>query len=99
MTRAVSQMKKAVVKAYGKKGENVIKMNNDAIDRGGDVHKVEIPKEWASLKVEKTVTTSNKPAFIQNVVEPINGLRGNDLPVSAFVGREDGTFPAGTTRL
>jgi len=94
--KAVSLMKKAVIKAYGKKGENIIKMNNDAIDRGGDVHKVEIPAEWASIKVEKSVVKSDKPEFIQNVAEPMNNLLGNDLPVSAFLGREDGTFPAGT---
>ena len=94
--KAVSQMKKAVIKAYGKKGENIIKMNNDAIDRGGDVHKVEIPAEWASIKVEKSIVKSDKPEFIQNVAEPMNNLLGNDLPVSAFLGREDGTFPAGT---
>ncbi len=95
--KAVDQMKKAVVKAYGKKGENIVKMNNNAIDRGGDVHKVEIPAEWATLKVEKKAVAANVPEFIANVVEPINNLMGDDLPVSAFVGREDGTFPAGTT--
>lgn len=94
---AVDEMKHAVVKAYGKKGEAVIKMNNDAIDRGGDVTKVEIPAEWASIKVADPVIDNSKPAFIRDVVEPINSLRGDDLPVSAFVGREDGTFPAGTS--
>jgi pyruvate-ferredoxin/flavodoxin oxidoreductase len=94
--KAVSEMKKAVIKAYGKKGENVVNMNNSAIDRGGDVHKVEIPAEWASLKVEKAAAPAHVPAFIHDVVEPMNNLLGDDLPVSAFVGREDGTFPAGT---
>lgn len=94
--KAVYEMKKAVVKAYGKKGEEVVKMNNDAIDRGGDVHKVEIPAEWASIKVEKKEAPAHVPEFIHNVVQPINNLMGDDLPVSAFVGREDGTFPAGT---
>jgi len=94
--KAVEQMKKAVVKAYGKKGENVVKMNNDAIDRGGDVHKVEVPAEWASLKEEKSAAPANVPEFIHKVVQPMNNLMGDDLPVSAFAGREDGTFPAGT---
>ena len=93
---AVDEMKHAVIKAYGKKGENVVKMNNDAIDRGGDVTKVEIPAEWANIKVTAVNEDSSKPAFIRDVVDVINGLRGDDLPVSAFVGREDGTFPAGT---
>jgi len=94
--KAVEQMKKAVVKAYGKKGENIVKMNNDAIDRGGDVHKVEVPAEWASLKDEKAAAPAHVPEFIHKVVQPMNNLLGDDLPVSAFVGREDGTFPAGT---
>ena len=94
---AVDEMKHAVIKAYGKKGDAVVRMNNDAIDRGGSVTKVEIPAEWASLKIRAEAVDMKKPAFIRDVVEPINGLRGDDLPVSAFVGREDGTFPAGTT--
>ncbi|MRR24332.1 4Fe-4S dicluster domain-containing protein, partial [bacterium] len=70
---------------------------NDAIDRGGDVIKVEIPSGWANIKVSAEKADSSKPAFIRDVVDVINGLRGDDLPVSAFVGREDGTFPAGTS--
>jgi pyruvate-ferredoxin/flavodoxin oxidoreductase len=93
---AVDEMKHFVVKAYGKKGENVVKMNYDAIDRGGDVTKVEIPAGWASIEVAPPVADEKKPEFIRNVADVINGQRGDDLPVSAFTGREDGTFPAGT---
>ncbi len=93
---AVDEMKHFVVKTYGKKGEAVIKMNNDAIDRGGDVTKVEVPAGWANIKVIAAHTDDKVPAFIHDVVEPMNSLRGNDLPVSAFAGREDGTFPSGT---
>ncbi len=93
---AVEEMKHAVIKAYGKKGESVVKMNNDAIDRGGDVTKIEIPKEWASIKVVPEKADEKKPEFIRNVADVINSQRGDDLPVSAFVGREDGTFPSGT---
>jgi len=95
--QAVDEMKHFVIKSYGRKGEDVVKMNNDAIDRGGEVIKVEIPAAWASIEVKPAPVDETKPAFIRDVVEPINGLRGDDLPVSAFVGREDGTFPAGTT--
>ncbi|NLE34936.1 MAG: pyruvate:ferredoxin (flavodoxin) oxidoreductase [Bacteroidales bacterium] len=93
---AVDEMKHAVVKAYGKKGENVVRMNNNAIDRGGEVTRVEIPAEWADIKVTAPKSEDNKPGFISEVADVINGLRGDDLPVSAFVGREDGTFPSGT---
>ena len=93
---AVDEMKHAVVKAYGRKGENVVKMNNDAIDLGGNVTKVEIPAEWASIKVVAEKIDPKRPEFIREVADVINGMRGDDLPVSAFRGREDGTFPAGT---
>lgn len=94
---AVKQMKKAIVKSYGNKGEEVIIMNNAAVDRGGDVLKIEIPSEWKNLTSTLEKDERNIPDFIKYVVEPINGQRGDDLPVSAFLNREDGTFPAGTT--
>jgi pyruvate-ferredoxin/flavodoxin oxidoreductase len=95
---AVTQMKNAVKKSFGMKGENVVMMNNAAIDRGGDYVEVPVPSEWKNIVIKKNHDDSNVPAFIRDVVEPINAQKGDDLPVSAFVGREDGTFPAGTTR-
>ena len=94
--KAIAEMKYAIKKSYGRKGEEIITMNNLAVDRGCDVIEVEIPAEWAKIEVKPKVDTRNIPDFIKNVVEPINNLMGDDLPVSAFLGREDGTFPAGT---
>jgi len=96
--KAVEYMKKAIEKSYGKLGEKVVCMNWDAVDKGGEVTKIEIPKEWASIEVKPKVDDRKIPAFIKNVMEPINAMNGDDLPVSAFVGREDGTFPAGTSQ-
>jgi pyruvate-ferredoxin/flavodoxin oxidoreductase len=95
--KAEKEMKKAIEKTYGRKGEHVVKMNIDAIDRGSAVTKIEVPSEWTNITVETKKDTRNIPAFIRDVMEPINGLKGDDLPVSAFVGREDGTFPSGTS--
>ncbi|HKK41355.1 MAG TPA: pyruvate:ferredoxin (flavodoxin) oxidoreductase [Bacteroidales bacterium] len=95
--KAESEMKKAIYKSYGKKGEDVVKMNYDAVDQGSNVEKVEVPADWANITVTKKKTESNVPAFISDVMEPINSLKGDDLPVSAFAGREDGTFPSGTS--
>jgi pyruvate-ferredoxin/flavodoxin oxidoreductase len=96
---AVEQMKKMIVKSFSKKGEDIVNMNYKAVDAGADVTKVEIPAEWANIEVKEEVASNkNVPEFIKNVVEPINNLAGNDLPVSAFLGREDGTFPAGTAQ-
>jgi len=94
---AVEQMKKFIVKSYGRKGESVVNMNYKAVDRGGDVTKVEIPAEWAKIVIKAETDTRDIPEFIKKVVEPILAQKGNDLPVSAFNGYEDGTFPAGTT--
>jgi len=93
---AVSEMKAAIVKSYGRKGENIIQMNNAAVDHGADVQKVEVPIEWAQLEIIDTQTTRDVPDFIKNVVDVINAQKGDDLPVSTFLGIEDGTFPAGT---
>jgi len=95
--QAVDQMKTFINKSYGKKGEEIVNMNYQAVDRGGDVTKIEIPKEWADIKLqEDNDEYADMPDFIKNVVKPIEALKGDDLPVSAFLGREDGTFPAGT---
>ena len=95
---AVKDMKKAIDKSFGRKGEIVVKMNYAAVERGGDVIKVEVSSEWAKLTPEKPHEIKNAPEFINKVVVPINNLGGDDLPVSAFLDREDGTFPAGTTQ-
>lgn len=100
---ASEEMKKAIVKSYGRKGEKVVQMNYNAVDEGGkpeSVVKVNVPTEWASLEVKEVVAEeSNKPAFIKEVCDVMNAQAGDDLPVSAFAGREDGTFPAGTTKF
>ena len=94
---AVEKMKYAINKSYGNKGEKIVKMNYDAVDRGGEYEKVEVPAEWASLPDEDALI-SNFPAFISKVVVPVNAQKGDDLPVSTFKGREDGTWIQGTTK-
>jgi len=94
--QAVDQMKKFIVKSYGRKGEDVVNKNYAAVDRGIEVEKVEVPKEWANIAVGKPAE-DDAPEFIKKVVRPVNAQRGYDLPVSVFVGREDGTWDHGTT--
>ncbi len=93
---AVEQMKKFIVKSYGRKGEEVVKMNYAAVDRGGDVEQVEVPLEWAGIQIAADIV-DDAPEFIRKVVRPVNAQRGYGLPVSAFTGREDGTWEMGTT--
>jgi pyruvate-ferredoxin/flavodoxin oxidoreductase len=94
---AVDEMKHAIDKSYGRKGENIVKMNYAAVDAGSEIIKVEIPDEWAKIELKKEADTRNIPEFIKKIVEPIIAQKGDNLPVSAFNGYEDGTFPAGTT--
>lgn len=96
--QAIKAMKKAIDKTYGKKGEKVVQLNYAAVDAGSQVIKVDIPQEWKNIVVKNETNDSHLPDFIKNVVNPINALKGDDLPVSVFLGREDGTFPAGTTK-
>lgn len=96
---AQKYMKEYAHKAYAKKGEAIVQMNYNAIDVGANgLIKVPVDPAWANLadetqKEEKYIGNS----FIENVVKPINAARGDSLPVSAFVGYEDGHFEAGTT--
>ena len=97
---AVEQMKKFIVKSYGKKGEDVVNKNYAAVDRGGEITKIDIPAEWANLPCSTDFavpTQAGDPDFIKNVMRPMVAQCGNDLPVSAFKEIIDGTFPAGTT--
>ncbi len=95
--KAVEEMKKAIVKSFGMKGEEIVAMNNAAVDKGGDVIKIDIPADWKNMDDSKPEDKRDIPDFIKNIMEPINAQNGDSLPVSAFLGREDGTFPAGTT--
>jgi pyruvate-ferredoxin/flavodoxin oxidoreductase len=93
---AVEQMKKFIVKSYGNKGEDIVNKNNAAVDRGGEVIRIEVPSEWATIQVEEEQVEANVPEFISKVVRPVNAQKGDDLPVSVFSGREDGTWDQGT---
>jgi len=95
---AVEKMKYAINKSYGKKGESIVKKNYAAVDRGGDYTKVEVPAEWANLVDGTEVSTDIVPTFIGDIVRPINAQDGDSLPVSAFKGREDGTWDNSTSK-
>ncbi|MDL2278919.1 pyruvate:ferredoxin (flavodoxin) oxidoreductase, partial [Parabacteroides sp. OttesenSCG-928-G07] len=94
---AIEQMKKFIVKSYGNKGESIVNMNYAAVDRGGEYQQLTIDPAWANLPDDE-VTPNNDPAFINEVVRPINAQDGDLLKVSAFVGREDGTWDQGTAK-
>lgn len=94
---AVKYLKEAVEHSYGKKGQNIVDMNNAAIDQGiNAITEVTVPAAWAEAEdSHKAEATGNK--FIDEVLVPMNRLEGDKLPVSTFVEEHaDGTFPSGT---
>lgn len=100
---AIEYMKKAAKASYGKKGDAIVNMNYQAIERGAqEVIKIEIPASWADAKDEADAAaeiTGRKDAadFVKNIQSKVNGMAGNSLPVSAFKEYADGTTPSGTS--
>ncbi|MCR5591919.1 MAG: pyruvate:ferredoxin (flavodoxin) oxidoreductase [Lachnospiraceae bacterium] len=95
---AISEMKAAAEKAYFTKGSKIVKMNTDAIEKGAEsVHEVAVPPQWANLSDEEIKGTENAPAVVVEVCDHINRQKGNELPVSAFIDRMDGSIEMGLT--
>ena len=93
---AVEQMKKFIVKSYGKKGQDVVDKNYAAVDRGSEYKTLVIDPSWANLP-DDVEEKRDEPEFITKIVRTINAQEGDKLPVSAFKGLEDGTWPVGTS--
>ncbi|HJB98280.1 MAG TPA: pyruvate:ferredoxin (flavodoxin) oxidoreductase [Candidatus Acutalibacter pullicola] len=99
---AIKYMKDAATKSYSRKGDAIVKMNHDAIDRGANGYvKVDVPASWKDAvdDSQKKVATGNRPElvdYVNNVVFPVNSFHGKDLPVSTFENYADGTSPQGT---
>jgi len=102
---AVEYLNQAIVKSYGKKGDAIVDMNQAAVQKGiSELVKIEIPESWknatdadANSGLAIPYREDEKPEFVKNVVDVMNRQEGDVLPVSTFVGREDGTFPQGTS--
>ncbi len=92
---AVEQMKKFIVKSYGKKGQDVVDKNYQAVDRGGEYKQLPVDPAWASLPEDAKVER-DEPAYISDLVRPINAQNGDLLPVSAYTCSVDGTWEQGT---
>jgi len=95
---AQDAMKSFAKKSFIRKGEDIVKMNYEAVDRGGDaLEEVKVNPEWANLDFHEEVDDS-RPDFVRNIADVVNAIDGYDLPVSAFLGIEDGQIPNGTTK-
>ncbi|MBM3705433.1 MAG: pyruvate:ferredoxin (flavodoxin) oxidoreductase [Actinobacteria bacterium] len=98
--KSVDYMKKAVLKTYGSKGEDIVKMNSLAIDRGIDaVIKVNIPESWRDAVEIEDIKGAQEPDIIKNMLKIVNRHEGDSIPVSAFLGNEGGSFTSGMTKF
>ena len=95
---AVEQMKKFIVKSYGNKGEDIVNMNYAAVDRGNEYKQLAIDSAWANLADDAAVE-DDAPAFIKELVRPINAQAGDLLKVSDFVKHDtvDGSWMVGSS--
>jgi len=99
---AIKYMKDAATKSYSKKGEEIVKMNHDAIEAGAkNIVEVEIPESWANATAQDLTTKvsgdrEDVVKYVNTVQNAINSQTGNDLPVSAFMDYVDGTLPSGS---
>ncbi|HCC08006.1 MAG TPA: pyruvate:ferredoxin (flavodoxin) oxidoreductase [Clostridiales bacterium] len=95
---AIKHLKDAIDKSYGKKGQNVLQMNHDAVDKGiENITKINVPEAWGKLVLTNDTDKSDLPAFIKDRLIPMNSLEGDKLPVSIFKDSEDGTFENGSS--
>ncbi len=103
INKAINLMKQAATKSYSKKGEKIVKMNHEAIDQGiKNVHEVSIPDSWSKVSSNNSHSDNLKSRsplndYINNILVPCDNLKGNNLPVSAFLKYTDGTVPSGSS--
>lgn len=97
---AVKYMKDAIDKSYGNKGEKIVNMNYAAVDQGSQgLRKVTVPESWLNVEEYDSTFNAIDSFYMREVGIPINSLKGDDLPVSAFKDSADGTVPTGTSKF
>ena len=99
---AIQYMKDAATHSYLKKGQDIVDMNHKAIDLGATAYeKVEVPASWATAedgKKESVLTGPEKLVkMVESILDPVDRMDGDSLPVSAFVDHVDGTFELGAS--
>jgi pyruvate-ferredoxin/flavodoxin oxidoreductase len=95
--QAIAEIKKAIKKTYGKRGEAVVKRNYDAVDQAiAHLHEVEVPETASSQIRRRLPVPKEAPQFVREVLGPMIARSGDDLPVSLLP--NDGTYPTGTTQ-
>ena len=99
LDEAIAHLKDSIVKSYGRKGEKVVNMNYEAVDKGiEELKEIKYPESWKDLKDEKE-DKKETTKFFEEIAEVMNAQKGDTLPVSKFIGIEDGTFENGTAKF
>ncbi len=94
---AIAKIKEAIKKTYGRKGEEIVQKNYNAVDQSlANLHEISVPAEATSTIEMPLIVSEKAPEFVKNVTAEIMAGRGDDLPVSAFP--QDGTYPTSTTK-
>ena len=94
---AIEEIKKAIKKTYGKRGDVVVQKNFAAVDQTlANLHEVKVPSKITSSMTRRAPIPAQAPAFVRQVLGPMIAFEGDSIPVSAMP--VDGTFPTGTTR-
>ncbi|MCF7804638.1 MAG: pyruvate:ferredoxin (flavodoxin) oxidoreductase [Candidatus Marinimicrobia bacterium] len=94
---AIQKIKDFIKKTYGKKGEKIVSMNFNAVDKAVEnMHQVDVPSEVTSVKEMPPTVSPEAPEFVREVEAKILAKEGDSIPVSAFPA--GGTFPTGTTK-
>ncbi len=95
--QAIAEIKHAIQKTYGKRGEAVVKMNFAAVDQTlANLHEVKVPGKITAEATRRAPVPATAPAFVRDVLGPMIAFDGDNVPVSALP--VDGTFPSGTTQ-
>ena len=95
---ALDYMKDAARKSYARKGDAVVAKNVAAIEEGAQkCVEVAVPASWADAPLDESAAKANVPAVVESILRPVNAQKGDDLPVSAFAGYEDGVIDMGLT--
>ena len=96
---AIKYLKESIQKSYGMKGQNIVDMNNAAVDMTKrELKEIKVPEAWKNLKKDVKEVNENEPDFIKNMVRPIIELKEDDLPVSTYLPYDDGTYMSGTSQ-
>ena len=97
---AIKYLKDSIEKSYGMKGQDIVDMNNAAVDRAAEeLKEINVKEEWKDIDNENQMVNKDEPDFIKNMVRPIINLKEDDLPVSTYLPYDDGQYMPGTSRF